>query len=328
VSAAAIPDKAVPGHVPVLLAEVMEALALRPGDRLIDGTFGAGGYTAAALALGAHVLAFDRDPRAVAGGEALVRQAEGRLELVCAPFSAMASRVPAGSVQAVALDLGVSSAQLDDPSYGMSFRADGPLDMRMGTEGMTAAEFLNGAPEADIADVLFRLGEEPAARRIARAVVAARPLASTGAFAELVRRTLGGRRGQRTDPATRSFQAIRMHVNDELGELDRGLAAAETVLAPGGRLAVVSFHSLEDRLVKRFFLSRAGKVAQASRHRPETTRLGPAPSFLPPSRPRRASAEELLRNPRARSAVLRAGRRTAAPPWGKGAGMQQPEERP
>ncbi|MFQ3596299.1 MAG: 16S rRNA (cytosine(1402)-N(4))-methyltransferase RsmH, partial [Sphingomonadaceae bacterium] len=232
-------------HVPVLLDEVMAALALAPGAHAVDATFGAGGYARAMLAAGAAVTAFDRDPRAVAAAPALPG-----LRLIHAPFSQMAAHVPAASVDAVAFDLGVSSMQLDDPAYGMSFRADGPLDMRMGAEGPTAADFLNTADEQVIADVLFRLGEEPASRRIARAIVAARPLSSTGQLAEVVRRALGHPKGQRRDPATRTFQAIRMQVNDELGELERGLDAAEAVLKPGGRLAVVSFHSLEDRLVK------------------------------------------------------------------------------
>jgi 16S rRNA (cytosine1402-N4)-methyltransferase len=301
-------------HVPVLLDEVMAALALQPGAHFVDATYGAGGYAAAALQRGARVTGFDRDPRAIAAAEPAVAAAAGRLALVVAPFSSMADRLGPASADAVALDLGVSSMQLDDPAYGMSFRADGPLDMRMGTSGPTAADFLNGASEGEIADVLFQLGEEPASRRIARAIVAARPLHSSGAFAEVVRQALGSPRGQRRDPATRSFQAVRMHVNDELGELARGLQAAEAILVPGGRLAVVSFHSLEDRMVKHFLAERSGSRARVSRHLPETPSGGPPPTFEPPARPRKPSASELAANPRARSAILRAARRTGAPP--------------
>lgn len=326
-SGAVPPAPAASRHRPVLLAEVMEALALRPGEHLVDGTYGAGGYAAAALARGARVTGFDRDPRAIAAAREAEAAAGGRLTLVAAPFSSMAARLGPASADAVALDLGVSSMQLDDPAYGMSFRADGPLDMRMGDSGPTAADFLNTASEAEIADVLFRLGEEPAARRIARAIVAARPLATSGAFAEVVRRALGSPRGQRRDPATRSFQAVRMHVNDELGELARGLEAAEAVLVPGGRLAVVSFHSLEDRMVKRFLAERSGSTPRGSRHLPEARPTGRAPSFEPPARPRKPSAAELAANPRARSAILRAARRTAAPPW-RGVSDLRQEARP
>jgi 16S rRNA (cytosine1402-N4)-methyltransferase len=302
-------------HVPVLLAEAMEALALVPGAHLVDGTYGAGGYAAAALAAGARVTGFDRDPRAIAAAAGAVAASGGRLTLIEAPFSTMAARLGPASADAVALDLGVSSMQLDDPAYGISFRSDGPLDMRMGATGPTAAAFLNSASEEDIADILFRLGDERAARRIARAIVEARPITRTSELAAIVRGVAGRRPGQRIDPATRSFQAIRMHVNDELGELSRGLAAAEQVLVPGGRLAVVSFHSLEDRIVKRFLAERSGSLPQASRHRPARREGAAAPSFLPPARPRRPGAQEVARNPRARSAVLRAAIRSAAPAW-------------
>jgi len=302
-------------HVPVLLEAVMRAVAPRPGMLFVDATYGAGGYARAALAAGARVIAFDRDPRAVAAAAADVAAAGGRLQLLCAPFSTMADHVGEGEAEAVAFDLGVSSMQLDDPSYGMSFRSDGPLDMRMGAAGPTAADFLNTASEAEIAEVLLRLGEEPAARRIARALVEARPLSRTAELAAVIRRSLGGRRGARRDPATRSFQAIRMHVNDELGELGRGLEAAERVLAAGGRLAVVSFHSLEDRTVKAFLAARSGRRPGGSRHRPDGAAPLPAPTFERPARPERPTAGELARNPRARSAVLRWARRTAAPPW-------------
>jgi 16S rRNA (cytosine1402-N4)-methyltransferase len=302
-------------HVPVLLEEVLHALALAPGARAVDATFGAGGYARRMLEAGATVTAFDRDPRAIAAGGSLAREAGGRLTLVHAPFSALAAHLPPASIDAVAFDLGVSSMQLDEPGYGMSFRLDGPLDMRMGTEGPTAADFLNTAGEAVIADTIYQLGEEPQSRRIARAIVAARPISTTGELAAIVRRALGNPRGARRDPATRTFQAIRLRVNDELSELDRGLAAAEQILKPGGRLAVVSFHSLEDRMVKRFLAERSGAVAGGSRHRPETRRESPLPTFERPARPVRPGAAELATNPRARSATLRSARRTAAPAW-------------
>lgn len=302
-------------HQSVLLAEVLDALALAPGDHAVDATFGAGGYSRAFLAAGARVTAFDRDPRVRPIAEALGAAHPGRFAFVEAPFSRLDTHLPPGSADAVAFDLGVSSMQLDEPAYGMSFRHDAPLDMRMGRDGPTAADLLNGASEAELADILFRLGEEPAARRIARAIVAARPLAATGQLAAIVRAALGNPRGQRRDPATRTFQAIRMRVNDELGELDRGLGAAERVLRAGGRLALVSFHSLEDRMVKRFLAERSAAAPQGSRHLPEIPRSRPAPSFERPARPRRAAPAEVAANPRARSAILRAARRTSAPAW-------------
>ncbi|MGL6044488.1 MAG: 16S rRNA (cytosine(1402)-N(4))-methyltransferase RsmH, partial [Sandaracinobacteroides sp.] len=263
-------------HVPVLLAEVMAGLGLQAGEHMVDGTFGGGGYSAAALAAGARVTGFDRDPRAIARAAAMADAAAGRLALVNACFSAMAAELGPASADAVALDLGFSSIQMDDASYGLSFQADGPLDMRLSGSGESAADFLNAASEADIADVLFHYGEEPASRRIARAIVADRPFRTTGELAGLIRRVVkagvlksgGGKGESKRDPATRSFQAIRIRVNDELGELERGLEAAEAVLRPGGRLAVVSFHSLEDRIVKRFLSERAGTLPAGSRHVP------------------------------------------------------------
>ncbi len=309
------PDAVGPGHVPVLLDEVLEALAPRPGDHVVDGTFGGGGYARAFLAAGARVTAFDRDPRAIAAGAGLARAAGGALSLVAASFAEMAERLGVAAADAVALDLGYSSTQLEDASYGLSFQRDGPLDMRLGGEGPTAADFLNSAPEAAIADILWRYGEERASRRIARAIVAARPLTTTSDLVAAIRRAIGPRRPDMPrDPATRSFQAVRIHVNDELGELERGLDAAEAVLRPGGRLAVVSFHSLEDRLVKRFLVERSGGVARPSRHFPEAF-PGRAPSFERPAGAVRPGAAELSRNPRARSATLRVARRTAAPGW-------------
>jgi 16S rRNA (cytosine1402-N4)-methyltransferase len=219
-------------------------------------------------------------------------------------------------VDGVTLDIGVSSMQLDQAARGFSFQADGPLDMRMAKEGESAADFLNHADEAEIADVLFHYGEEPKSRRVARAIVAGRPIARTGQLAQIVRKALGHHPGMKKDPATRTFQAIRIHVNQELQELEGGLEAAEQVLAPGGRLAVVTFHSLEDRIVKRFLKSRSGSSPAGSRHRPAANETGlPAPTFEAVARPVRASAAELDANPRARSATLRAARRTAAPAW-------------
>lgn len=297
-------------HVPVLLHEVLAALALAPGAHLVDGTFGGGGYSRAALAAGARVSGFDRDPRALARGETLAAACGGRLRLVHASFARMADELGAGSADAVALDLGFSSLQMDDPAYGLSFQSDGPLDMRLSGDGPSAADFLNTADEVEIADVIWRYGEEPASRRIARAIAAARPLARTGELAALVRRAVRAGPDQKRDPATRTFQAIRIHVNDELGELERGLDAAEVVLKPGGRLAVVSFHSLEDRIVKRFLSSRAGIEAGRSRHLPETGAPRPAATFERPARATRPTDAEVRANPRARSATLRAARRS------------------
>jgi 16S rRNA (cytosine1402-N4)-methyltransferase len=306
------------GHVPVLLEEAMAALEPLAGAIMVDGTFGGGGYARAALARGAaRVFAFDRDPAAIAAARAWAGR-EPRLDLIGECFSAMdraLARRGVTQVDAIALDIGVSSMQLDAAGRGFSFQGDGPLDMRMSGEGPTAADFLNTAEEAEIARVLRELGEEPQARRVARAIVAARPLSTTGELAAVVRRALGHRPGAPRDPATRSFQAIRIHVNDELGELERGLEAAERLLAPGGRLAVVSFHSLEDRIVKGFLRARSGSQAAGSRHRPEPPATARAPVFEPPARPVRPSAHEIARNPRARSATLRAARRTAHPAW-------------
>lgn len=298
-------------HVPVLLADVMAACAPLADAHFVDGTFGGGGYSLAALAAGARVTGFDRDPRAVAAAAPAVAGAGGRLRVVRASFAAMADLLGPASADAVALDLGYSSIQMDDPSYGLSFQADGPLDMRLSGDGLSAAEFLNTASEQAIADVIYRLGEEPAARRIARAVVAARPIDTTGELAALCRRVVHQPPEIRRDPATRTFQAIRIHVNDELGELQRGLESAEQILAPGGRLAVVSFHSLEDRMVKRFLVERSGTAPRGSRHRPEAGPAGIA-AFGRPARAIRPDAAEVARNPRARSATLRVAHRAMA----------------
>lgn len=308
-------------HTPVLLAEVMAAIEPVAGADVVDGTFGAGGYASAVLARGAaHVHAFDRDPDAIAGGAALAAEVGDRLSLIHDRFSNLDRALEhrgVHAVDAVMLDIGVSSMQLDQPARGFSFQTDGPLDMRMGSSGASAADVVNGLDEEQLADIIYTYGEEPKSRRIARAVVAARPITRTADLARIVRGALGYRPGQPRDPATRTFQALRIHVNDELGELDAGLRAAERVLRPGGRLAVVTFHSLEDRAVKQFLRVRSGASPQGSRHLPEARVGGPAPTFHAPARAVRASAAETARNPRARSATLRAARRTGAPAWGE-----------
>jgi 16S rRNA (cytosine1402-N4)-methyltransferase len=301
-------------HVPVLVNEVIGALAIHDGDIAVDGTFGAGGYTRAMLAAGAgRVIGFDRDPEAIEAGRSLAPNPA--LTLIEERFSQM-DRVLAergiGPVDAIALDIGVSSMQLDRAERGFSFQTDGPLDMRMSRSGLTAAEFLNTADEAEIARVLRDYGEEPRARAIARAIVAARPVERTAELAAIVRRAAGFRKGQKADPATRTFQAIRIHLNEELDELEQGLAAAERSLRPGGRLAVVTFHSLEDRIVKRFFRERSGSSPAGSRHRPS---LGDPnePTFERVAKPVSPTERELAANPRSRSARLRSAVRTSAP---------------
>ena len=302
-------------HLPVLLTETLAALAIRPGDIYVDATLGAGGYLRAARAAGAgRAIGFDRDATAIvlnadlAGADDVI--------LINRPFSEMEAGLAdhgISGVDAMAFDIGVSSMQIDQPERGFSFQSDGPLDMRMGQDGMTAADFINSASESDIADVLFQLGDEPGARRIARAIVNDRPLTRTSELARLVRSVLGAQPGGK-DAATRSFQALRIHVNDELGQLDAGLVAAERLLRPGGRLAVVSFHSAEDRRVKNFLRDRSGNAPAGSRHLPAAPTQR-APSFERPARAVRPSDAEIARNPRARSATLRAAVRTAAPAW-------------
>ncbi|MCU6453789.1 16S rRNA (cytosine(1402)-N(4))-methyltransferase RsmH [Sphingomonas sp. A2-49] len=297
-------------HVPVLLDEVLAALAPAPGETVVDATFGAGGYTRAILATGARVIALDRDPDAIAAG--LAADMPG-LTLVHSDFSALEAAIDA-PVDGLTMDIGVSSMQLDQAERGFSFQSDGPLDMRMAQEGASAADFVNTADEDAIADVLYHYGDEPKSRRVARAIVAARPLTRTSELAGVVRKALGHRPHDKKDPATRTFQAIRIHVNRELGELADGLAAAERVLKPGGRLAIVTFHSLEDRLVKRFLRDRSGNTPGGSRHLPQAG-APVAPSFEAVGRAVRAGEAEVARNPRARSATLRTARRTTAPAW-------------
>ena len=304
-------------HIPVLLDEVIAALDPQPGDVIVDATFGAGGYTRAILDAGATVHAFDRDPDAIAAGRRWAEAGEEppRLVLHHRRFSEMvAALAEAGiaRVDGVTMDIGVSSMQLDQAGRGFAFSAEGPLDMRMSQEGESAADFLNSAREEDSADVLYQYGEERQSRRVARAIVAARPLETTGDLARVVRKALGYRQGAPKDPATRSFQAVRIHVNAELDELVAGLSAAETLLREGGRLAVVSFHSLEDRIVKRFLREATGAHAGTSRHMP-AAKAGSPPAFARVSRAIRPSEAEIARNPRARSATLRAAVRTAAP---------------
>jgi len=321
VSGEFLPTEVAPGgHVPVLLQEVLAVLAPRDDGIYVDGTFGAGGYSKAILdAARCKVWGIDRDPDAVARSRDLVRRYGGRLTVLAGRFAEMDRLLAERQVDAVdgvALDLGVSSHQLDDPARGFSFRSDGPLDMRMSREGPTAADLVNGLGEDELAHLIRAYGEERFARRIARAIVAARteaPIETTGRLAAIIRSvTRPGHDG--IDPATRTFQALRIKVNDELAELDRGLAAAEALLKPGGRLAVVAFHSLEDRQVKRFFKTRsAGRTV--SRLLPGEL-PPPPPSFrLLAKKAVRPGLEEVSANPRARSARLRAGERLPAPTW-------------
>jgi 16S rRNA (cytosine1402-N4)-methyltransferase len=313
-----------PDHVPVLCDAVVETLAPRDGAVYVDGTFGAGGYSAALLAAArCSVIGIDRDPAALRRGAALADAHPGRLWLIEGRFGDMERLVGAaapGPIAGIALDLGVSSLQLDAAERGFSFRLDGPLDMRMGAGGESAADLVARLSEDELAHLIRSLGEERFARRVARAIVAARmraPIRRTGELAEIVRGAIP-RREPGLDPATRTFQALRIAVNDELGELDRGLAGAERLLMPGGRLAVVSFHSLEDARVKSFLRGRSGEAAPVSRHMPAPAPVRP-PSFrLLGRRAIRPDANEIARNPRARSARLRAAERTAAAPWGNG----------
>ncbi len=313
-------------HRPVMLTEVLAVLSPRDGGVYVDGTFGAGGYSRALLeAADCIVWAIDRDPDAIRRGEDLAAAYHGRLRLVHGRFGEMAALLRARKVtlvDGIALDLGVSSMQLDEARRGFSFRADGPLDMRMEADGPSAADAVNTLPERELADIIYRLGEERHSRRVARAIVEARragAITGTLALADIVRRVVPRSRDG-IDPATRTFQALRIFVNDELGELDRALVAAETLLAPGGRLAVVAFHSLEDRRVKAFLRARAGAIPRTSRHLPATQEEGRAPTFLLlKGGAGRPSEDEVRANPRARSARLRAAERTGAPAW--------PEER-
>ncbi|MEG9268872.1 16S rRNA (cytosine(1402)-N(4))-methyltransferase RsmH [Qipengyuania sp. Mu-71] len=302
-------------HIPVLLDEVIDALDPQPGDVIVDATFGAGGYTRALLERGATVHAFDRDPDAIASGRSWDETGESPPRLVLHPhrFSEMLDMMTSAGVarvDGVVMDIGVSSMQLDQAERGFAFSADGPLDMRMSQDGESAADFLNSADEKAIADVLYLYGEERQSRRVARAIVAARPLETTGALARVVRKALGYKPHDKKDPATRTFQAVRIHVNGELDELAHGLSAAEHLLREGGRLAVVSFHSLEDRIVKRF-LREASSTPSASRHVPLAAQDDPV--FSSVSKAIKPGEAEIARNPRSRSSVLRHATRTATP---------------
>ncbi len=304
-------------HVPVLIDALIAAVAPVTGT-WIDGTFGAGGYTRALLAAGAaRVIAIDRDPDALARAETWAAETGAAVTLCAGRFGDLddiAAGVGAPQVDGVVLDIGVSSMQLDEPDRGFSFMRDGPLDMRMEQSGPTAADIVNRASEALLADILFRLGEERASRRIARAIVNARregPITRTLELSRLIERIVPRGKPGTPHPATRSFQALRIAVNDELGELARGLCAAERALRAGGVLAVVSFHSLEDRIVKRFMQIRSGNAPRANRYAPE--RVTAEPGFAAPPRPASPDAAEIAANPRARSARLRVARRLDAP---------------
>jgi len=308
-------------HIPVMLSEVIDALEPKDGEHFIDGTFGAGGYTRGLLASArCSVLAIDRDPGAARFARVLESDFPGRLKFVLGRYAEMrdiAEREDIAAVDGVTLDLGVSSMQLDEPERGFSFIQAGPLDMRMGGEGPTASDLVNTLPERDLAAIIATLGEEKRARAITRAIVERRakaPIERTGELADIVARVLGRRHDETKHPATRTFQALRLYLNEELLELARGLSAAEHMLKPKGRLAVVTFHSLEDRIAKRFFAARS-TPARASRHLPEPGHPTFAPSFrLLNRRQVSPSKDEIRLNPRARSARLRAGERTDAPP--------------
>ncbi|WP_062113521.1 16S rRNA (cytosine(1402)-N(4))-methyltransferase RsmH [Aureimonas sp. AU40] len=307
-------------HIPVLLRPVLEALDPGPGDLIVDGTFGAGGYSAALLASGARILGIDRDPTAIAAAAPMLAAQPG-LSLVHAQFGDLQSiveREAGGMVDGVVLDIGVSSMQIDEAERGFSFQKDGPLDMRMSRSGPSAADVVNRLKVGDLARILNFLGEERQAGRIARAIEARRaerPFERTLDLAQLVGRVIGRAPKDRIDPATRTFQALRIYVNDELGELTRALVAAERVLKPGGRLAVVTFHSLEDRIVKRFLRDRS-EAATTSRHLPDVQHKDR--TFESRNRPVGGEEEEIALNPRARSAKLRSAVRTQAPPRAEG----------
>ena len=307
-------------HIPVMLPEVLEALAVRAGGAYLDATFGGGGYAGAILeAADCTLWAIDRDPDAIARGAALAARFPGRLHLLHGSFGDMLALLAARGVtrlDGVVMDLGLSSFQIDDPARGFSFRADGPLDMRMARSGETAAELVATLPETELADTLFQLGEERLSRRIARAIVQARaeaPIATTGQLAAIIRRVVP-KDAAGIDPATRSFQALRIRVNDELGQVERALQQAAGLLSPGGRLVVVSFHSGEDRLVKRFMTGAAGRQPAPSRHDPRGLADRPGAGFhLSSMRARRPTDAEIARNPRARSARLRTLERLTEP---------------
>ncbi|MCA3555581.1 16S rRNA (cytosine(1402)-N(4))-methyltransferase RsmH [Aestuariivirga sp.] len=307
-----------PPHVPVMLAEVLSALSPRAGAVYVDGTFGAGGYTRAILdAADCRVIAIDRDPSAIRSGQAMVAEFSPRLSLREGRFACMEALAGDERIDGIVLDIGVSSMQLDEAERGFSFLRDGPLDMRMAQAGASAADVVNALPQEMLSNIIHVFGEEPRSRAIARAIVDARknaPIATTLGLVRAIERVTGRPRPDKMHPATRTFQALRIHVNGELDELAGALHAAERLLPEGGRLVAVTFHSLEDRIVKRFFASRAGKLPAGSRHLPDAAK-GPEPSFTLPFKGHiGASEDEARMNPRARSAKLRAGIRTAAAP--------------
>ena len=302
-------------HISVLLDEVVQALSAKSGDTIIDGTFGAGGYTRAILATGASVVGFDRDPTVQRFAEGLPAD---RFRLVQDRFSRMAEHFEPQSVDGVVLDIGVSSMQLDEAERGFSFMRDGPLDMRMSDTGPTAADLVNNLDQVELARILYVYGEEHASRRIASFLVRRREerrFERTLDLAHVIERALGGRKGAKVHPATRSFQGLRIAVNEELAELEAALAAAEVILKPGGRLAVVTFHSLEDRIVKTYLAERAGRTPGGSRHLPQAPAGAPASFQLIANKAIAPSEAELAVNPRARSSKLRAAIRTVAPIW-------------
>jgi 16S rRNA (cytosine1402-N4)-methyltransferase len=303
-------------HLPVMVSEVVAALNPKAGEVFVDGTFGRGGYTKALLNQAACVVyAIDRDPEAIAAAHDMAQSYGGRLKVIEGCFGSMDRLLAAqgvDGVDGVALDIGVSSPQFDNAERGFSFRFDGPLDMRMSAEGPTAADLVNEMAEEDLANLIYRYGEERHSRRIAKAIVMARPITRTLQLAEVIRSVMR-KSHDGIDPATRTFQALRIAVNDELGELEQGLRTAERILKPGGRLAVVSFHSLEDRIVKEFLKERSKTSQGGSRHLPQAPQ-GKAPSFVDVQRHLPSDAESKA-NPRARSARLRTGARSQAEAW-------------
>lgn len=312
-------------HLPVMMNEVLRALEPKTGEVFVDGTFGGGGYSTALLdSADCKVYGIDRDPDAITRGQQIAARYKGRLILIKGCFSEMATLVPQAAekkVDGVAMDLGISSFQITDASRGFSFLKDGPLDMRMSGVGLTAAEVVNSYCEKELADIFFLYGEEKKSRHIARAIVSARkskPIITTAQLASLIVSVTKIKNSRKTGlihPATRIFQALRIFVNKELEELEAGLRAAEFILREGGRLVIVSFHSLEDRIVKKFLKQRSGKIPQGSRHSPPEATPGTwrEPTFLlPRGKAERPSLVEITRNPRARSARLRFAYRTSA----------------
>lgn len=306
------------GHIPVLLNEIVDAIDPQENDIVVDGTFGGGGYTKAILdKANCRVYGIDRDPDAIQRGNELSQRLDGRLTMFEGCYGDMAALVDQ-KVNAVVLDIGVSSFQIDEADRGFSFREDGPLDMRMAQSGESAADVVNTYGEKELADIIYKYGEERHSRRVAKAIVEARKeeeITTTGQLAKIVRSVVWQAK-DKIDPATRTFQGLRIYVNDELGELERGLEAAEQILLPGGRLVVVTFHSLEDRIVKKFLKERAGQTSRGNRYMPDAGDSGPQPTFTILNRkPVAPSDAECRENPRARSSKLRAALRTEAPAW-------------